>query len=92
MTALENVRRWSAVLGDGAQIQINGVKFCKRDLDEVIAELERLKKLEAAVKEIASAWQERANEDMLAVIWPDSGAKALRDVLEAVNSGETGPQ
>ena len=84
MSALENVRRWSAVLADGNHVQINGVKFCKRDLDEVIAELERLRKLEAAVRETALTWQEHANEDMLAVLWPDSAAKALRDVLEAV--------
>lgn len=84
MNALDNVRRWSAVLGAGNHINVNGAEFCKDDLDEVIVELERLRRLEEAVKEIAATWQDRADVDMYAVIWPDSGAKALRDALEAV--------
>lgn len=84
MTALENVLRWTVVLGDGNRVTVNGVDFCKEDLEEVLGELERLRRLEAALKEVAAAWQERGEEDILAVIWPDSGAKTLRDVLEAV--------
>jgi hypothetical protein len=77
------VRRWAQALHSGNSMACNGDTVDSWTVDVVLADLEKLGKLTAAVKRAAYVWEHV--DDPTAHLYPRDVAKVLRETLAAVN-------